>query len=73
MKEHHKPAKTNGVDDVRKNLSNVGQIFVLNISAPDNSFQIITPPVRTASLILNDVKDVFSDPPLRPPIASSLS
>jgi len=68
-----KQSKQDGQNDVKKEFSQAKQIFVLSISQPDNSFQILSPAIKAVSQISNDFKDVFSEPPLRPPLTSYLS
>lgn len=69
MHERKQP-KQNGLDDAKRSISNVKQVFVLYIVRPDNSYEILG---RASHLVLVSrltLTAIFSDPPLRPPIPS---
>jgi len=72
MKEH-KPAKTEGQADTKKDISNVKQTFVLNIVSRDNTFQILAQTHGLLSVDSPDLEEIFSDPLFRPPIFAPLS
>jgi hypothetical protein len=68
MKDPHRPAKTNDWDDVKKELSsNAKQTFVFSVGTSDNTFRLLAPIGCTVSVKTDNVKDVFSEPLLRPP------
>jgi len=67
MKDRQRPAKTNDRDDVKKELSNAKQTFVFSVGTSGNTFRLLALISCTISVKTDNVKDVFSEPLLRPP------
>jgi len=68
MKEDRQPVKSNTGNDVKKDLSGINHPFVIRISEPETSFQIL--PLVNDEFISKaaHVKDVYLEPRLRPPL-----
>jgi hypothetical protein len=70
MKEDRQPAKSETRHNVKKDLSNINPLFVTDIGKPDDACQILSPIDHAPYAKSDHLKDVYLEPPLRPPVCS---
>ena len=73
IKEAATPARSSKQDDVKKDFSNLNQLFVLHISKPAAALQIFPLIEQALSLKSDQIEDVYLEPLLRPPVLSLFS
>jgi len=64
----HVPSFPDGRNGAGKYSSCLKPLFVFQISTPDNSEPVFTPCCRQALLCYSQIKEVFLEPPFRPPV-----
>jgi hypothetical protein len=68
LKEQSSPAKSDARNDVKKDISGVNHFFVLHAMKPETAFQILSLMDKVLISKAAQLKDVYLEPHLRPPV-----